>query len=177
MTSHVWQPKDPSKFFKHPLVVLYHPGGFVLGNRFSCEPDAHLFVKNFGAVVIASNYRRGHEYVFPKSTEDAWDTLIWATKNFSQFGADPKDGFIIGGMSAGGNVTAVMQLMARDEGLTPPLTGSIISVPFVVHTEAVPDRWRLVYKSFDAHQTAPIIPRKSITSFTGTIDTRASCAQ
>lgn len=72
MKARVWRPNKKSNNDKPPLVVMYHAGGFVLGNRFQCEVDARLVVKEFGVVVLAADDRRGPEFTFPKATEDAW---------------------------------------------------------------------------------------------------------
>lgn len=53
-------------------------------------------------------------------------------KNATSLGADPRSaGFIIGGGSAGGSITAVLAHLARDEQLDPPLTGQYLCVPAI----------------------------------------------
>lgn len=50
----------------------------------------------------------------------------------SKLGADPSHGFVIGGGSAGGNITAVLAHLARDKKLSPPLTGQYLAVPAIM---------------------------------------------
>lgn len=55
-----------------------------------------------------------------------------AAENATSLGADPlAAGFIVGGGSAGGNIAAVLAHLARDEHLSPPLTGQYLCVPAI----------------------------------------------
>ena len=56
--------------------------------------------------------------------------------------ADLKKGFIICGESAGGNLSAVLSHMARDDPFfhDSPLTGQFLCEPNVCHYEAYPER-------------------------------------
>ena len=63
------------------------------------------------------------EHPFPTGVNDCYDALLWATSNASTLNADPKQGLIVGGASAGGNITAVLALLSRDNKLSPPITG------------------------------------------------------
>lgn len=69
------------------------------------------------------------------------------------------NGFIVGGTSAGGNLSAVLSLLARDKGLQPALTGVYLGMPLIVHHDEVPDKFIASYKSRDELVEAAIIPR------------------
>lgn len=75
--------------------------------------------------------------------------LKWAAANAKTvLGADPSRGFLVGGGSAGGNIAAVLAHLARDEGLTPPLTGQYLCVPAITVFQSaaeVPARYRAEY--------------------------------
>lgn len=75
--------------------------------------------------------------------------------NASQLGADPSRGFIVHGESAGGNFAVILALLARDENLSPPLTGISASIPAVLAKEAVPERFKAEYLSLDQNKDAP----------------------
>lgn len=167
MKARVWRPGKRSNDDKAPLVVMVHAGGFVLGNRFQRETDARLFVKTFGAVVFAADYRRGPEFTFPKATEDAWDALTWAAEHASDLGADARKGFILHGQSAGAGIAAGLALMARDERLSPPLTGVLLCTPFILDFEAVPAVYKESYKSYDQCSDAPVLHKATLDSFKG----------
>jgi acetyl esterase/lipase len=76
--------------------------------------------------------------------------LNQAASNASALGASPHRGFIIGGGSAGGNIAAVLAHLARDEGLSPPLTGQYLCVPAITcmaPPESLPAPYRAEYLS------------------------------
>ena len=112
-----------------PLVVLYFGGGFVLGTPTSMADLARSLVKRFNAIVVAPTYRLAPEYRFPTSINDGDDTMQWIAKHaVDKLRADPKHGFVLGGVSAGANLTNVITHLARDRGMVPPITGNWLSV-------------------------------------------------
>ena len=80
-------------------------------------------------------------------------------------GADPSKGFIIGGTSAGGNITAVISLLARDEKLSPPVTGTLLMIPFYVAHQFIPESWKSEYKSWEQNKDAPILSQRACNLF------------
>ncbi|KAH8803465.1 Alpha/Beta hydrolase protein [Xylogone sp. PMI_703] len=153
-------PKEPS-----PLIVMYHGGGFVNGAPESEELTCRNFVQAFGAVCISATYRLAPEFPFPYAINDAWDALKWAAENAKSWGADPSAGFVIGGTSAGGNITAVLAHLARDEGLSPPLTGQYLAVPTVLTQKVIPEKYKEYYLSYEQNRNAPILPVAAIDMF------------
>ncbi|KXJ93312.1 Alpha/Beta hydrolase protein, partial [Microdochium bolleyi] len=118
----------------HPLIVMFHEGGFSMGDLTDEEVNCRVFSRDLRAVCVNMDYREDRvelapEVQFPTWSNDSWDALQWAAQNARSFGADPSLGFVIGGASAGGNITAVLAHLARDGGLSPPLTGQRISQP------------------------------------------------
>src|SRR5215831_2133366 len=98
-----------------PAIVYFHGGGHVIGSL-----DTHDFVaRNLcgGAetLVISVDYRMGPEHRFPAAVDDSFAALQWVHANAASLGANP--GRIgVHGDSAGGNLAAVVALMARDAG-------------------------------------------------------------
>lgn len=73
-----------------------------------------------------------------------------AAENASSLSADPSAGFIVGGGSAGGNIAAVLAHIARDEGLSPPLTGQYLCVPAItcfLPPDEMPEAYQAEYLS------------------------------
>lgn len=108
-----------------PLIVLWHGGGWILGSPTMVADMARELVKKFpGAVVIAPNYRLAPEHPWPASINDAWDSFNHIrTDSTVQALADVSTGFIIGGISAGASMALAFAHLARDERLTPKITG------------------------------------------------------
>lgn len=119
----------------------------------------------FGAVCISAAYQLAPEHPFPAAPKSAWDGLKWAAANAKSFGADPSLGFVVGGTSAGGNLTAVLSHLARDEQLSPPLTGQYLSIPALLPAAVVPDKYKEFYLSYEQNKNAPVLPQAAIDMF------------
>ncbi len=91
--------------------------------------------------------------------------MYQAAANASSLGADPSKGFITGGTSAGGNITAVVSLLARDEKLSPPVTGTLLMIPFYVAHQFIPESWKADYNSWEQNKYAPILSQKACNLF------------
>ncbi|USW58992.1 Putative alpha/beta hydrolase-3 [Septoria linicola] len=151
----------PSSGASGPLAVLFHGGGFLVGFPEMEGPAAVALVQNHNATVVSVDYRMAPEHVFPKAIEDSWDALKWVAVNAHTFGADPSKGFLLGGSSAGGNIAAVCSHLARDEKLSPPLTGIWLNYPVTVGPDAVPGHLQKDYQSNEQNATAPGIISKA----------------
>jgi acetyl esterase/lipase len=63
-----------------PLIVVYHGGGYCLGDLSNEEINCRNFAREFGAVCLNVDYRLGPEHKFPAAIEDSWDVLKWVSK-------------------------------------------------------------------------------------------------
>lgn len=116
-----------------PIIVMFHEGGWAMGDLTDEDQNCRLFARDLGAVCVNVDYRLAPEHQFPTGVYDAYDVVKWcaasARPDSSILPADPRQGFIVGGASAGGNLSAVVCQLGRDNGLTPPLTGQYLCVP------------------------------------------------
>jgi acetyl esterase/lipase len=167
MSGRVWRLTNPSE--NGPLIILFHPGGHVVGNHWICEADGRLLTQRLGCVCVAVDYRRGPEYPFPKAVEDTHDVVKWAAGFAGEIKADTSKGFVLYGVSAGANLAAVVALLARDEKLTPQLTGVMLASPFLFTPESVPDMYKPFYNSWDQCQESPIVNRKAMLALRGMV--------
>lgn len=134
-----------------------------MGNNQQLTPYARGLVKLFGATVVNTSYRLAPENPFPTAPHDTWDSLTWLAQNAASLGADPSVGFLLGGVSAGGNLTAVMAQKALDEKLSPPLTGLWLCVPLLFpHADIVPAQYRDVWFSREQNAEAPILDKDAV---------------
>ncbi|KAF4552435.1 Alpha/beta hydrolase fold-containing protein 13 [Elsinoe fawcettii] len=145
-----------------PLIVLLYGGGFVVGSNLQLGPYARALTALYGAVVVTLNYRLAPEHKFPTQLEDAWDSVSWIAKNPSAFGANLSAGFILGGVSAGGNLTAVVAQKAKDEGLAAPLTGLWVCIPVLLTDETVPEKYKHLFFSRKQNAEAPVFNIEAI---------------
>ncbi len=65
--------------------------------------------------MVSVDYRRAPEHKFPAAADDAFLAARWVADNAASIGADAGR-IAVGGDSAGGNLAAVVALMARDTG-------------------------------------------------------------
>jgi acetyl esterase/lipase len=152
-----------------PLVVFIHGGGFVLGGLEGEELNCRLFVQKLGCVCVNVDYRLAPEHPFPASVQDGWDAVKWAAANASKIGADPTKGFIVGGTSAGGNIAAVAGHLARDEKLSPPVTGLALLIPALTdhYLNNIDEKYAKEIVSYEQNRDAPVLPLKSMDLFIG----------
>ncbi|KAF2087625.1 hypothetical protein K490DRAFT_41525 [Saccharata proteae CBS 121410] len=153
----LWQPETPPKDGS-PLLVTYHGGGWCMGSPEMEEVNCVNCVQKFGVVAVGVDYRLAPEHAFPGPVQDSWDALKWIAEHAHDLKADPTQGFVVGGESAGGNLTIIMALMARDEKLNPPLTGAAPAIPSVCSKEAVPERFKKDYHSKEQNYNAACFP-------------------
>ncbi len=112
-----------------PILIYFHGGGFVLGNLGEFEPFCTFLAAGARCVVVSVGYRLAPESAFPAAVEDAWEAVCWAASSAGSFAADPAR-IAVGGDSAGGNLAAVVSLMARDAG-GPRLSHQTLICPWV----------------------------------------------
>jgi len=98
-----------------PAIVYYHGGGHVIGSIETHEPVARSLCSGVGAVVCSVDYRMGPEHKFPAAVDDCYAALKWVHDNAGSITVDPKR-LGVAGDSAGGNLAAVVALVARDAG-------------------------------------------------------------
>ena len=98
-----------------PLVVYYHGGGFVFGYLRMGDWLCGQVASRVGAVVVSVDYRLAPVHRFPAAVEDSYAALSWAAANSAgEVGAGGPLGVM--GESAGGTLSAVMCLLARERG-------------------------------------------------------------
>ena len=98
-----------------PLLVWYHGGGWVVGSLDSVDSTCRRMCVGSGAVVVSVDYRLAPEHKFPAAADDSYAATLWASQNAASLNADPTR-MAVGGESAGGNLAAIVPLMARDKG-------------------------------------------------------------
>lgn len=107
----IYTPSDETSL---PVLVWFHGGGWVVGDLESADATARHLCNESSSVIISIDYRLAPETKFPGASDDCYAATQWVSENASSLNADP-DKIAVGGDSAGGNLAAVVSLMARDK--------------------------------------------------------------
>jgi acetyl esterase len=110
-----------------PVLVFFHGGGFVIGSIELYDEFCRALTNGAGCIVISVGYRLAPEHNFPAAVEDCYAATKWVAVNAKAIGGDSAR-IAVGGDSAGGNLAAVVALMARDKG-TVPLVLQLLMYP------------------------------------------------
>jgi acetyl esterase len=102
-----------------PIVVYFHGGGWVMGNKDVYDGGARGLASSAKAMVISVDYRLAPEHKFPAAWLDALAAYRWALANARRFGGNPRL-VAVAGESAGGNLAVATAIAARDAGLQMP---------------------------------------------------------
>ncbi|KAH6985140.1 Alpha/Beta hydrolase protein [Ilyonectria destructans] len=150
-----------------PVVVIFHGGGFALGNLDNEEVSSRVIADSCHAAVFNVDYRLAPEHPFPVGLHDSYDVVKWIATNYESLKINPKRGFVVGGFSGGSNFAAVISQLARDERMDPPITGQLLSCPSVVNRNHVPEEYKDELQSVEQNANAPVINIKSLEIFEG----------
>lgn len=133
------------------MIVYIHGGGWTIGSPEDAERSCRDIVQKLGVVCLAPSYRQGPEDPFPTSINDVWDGLKWIAANAeSELEVSLSKGLVISGSSAGGNMAAIASHLARDEKLTPAITGVFLLASMIQPPEkkdALPEKYKDLYLS------------------------------
>jgi acetyl esterase/lipase len=100
---------------RNRILVFFHGGGWVLGNIDSYTTICAQMAKQTGHMVVSVDYRLAPEFPFPAAGEDCYAVTREIFALAGRLDVETEDITLIGD-SAGGNLAAVVSLMARDRG-------------------------------------------------------------
>jgi len=110
-----------------PGIVYFHGGGWVIGDLDTHDALCRTLANEAGARVVAVDYRLAPENKFPVAADDCYGATKWIEQNASALGIDPNR-VAVAGDSAGGNLAAVVCLMAKQKG-SPRLVYQLLIYP------------------------------------------------
>jgi acetyl esterase/lipase len=140
-----------------PVVLNFHGGGWVSGDVRQSEWWASSVAAEAGVAVVSVEYRLAPEHPFPGPPEDCYDATLWVAEHADELHVDPSRLAVMGD-SAGGNLAAVVSMMARDRG-RPAIAAQVLVYPSVELVEQLP--------SERENANAPILTSKDVANASG----------
>jgi acetyl esterase len=113
-----------------PSLVHLHGGGWVRGEVGTYDEFCKHLTDELDCLTFSVDYRRAPEHPFPAAVEDSYAATKWVAENADLFGGDSRLAVI--GDSAGGNLTAAVTLMARNQD-GPDIDHQVLIYPATNH--------------------------------------------
>lgn len=110
-----------------PVFMFFHGGGWVLGDYPTHERLVRDLVTGSGAVAVFVNYTPSPEAHYPTAINQAYSATKWVAEHGKEINVDGKR-LAVAGNSVGGNMAAVVALMAKDKG-TPAIKYQVLLWP------------------------------------------------
>lgn len=110
-----------------PVFMFFHGGGWVLGDYPTHERLVRDLVAGSGAVAVFVNYTPSPEAGYGVAINEAYAATRWVAEHGAQIGVDGKR-LAVAGNSVGGNMAAVISLMAKQKG-APALRSQVLLWP------------------------------------------------
>ena len=97
-----------------PVFMFFHGGGWVLGDFPTHERLVRDLVVYSGAVAVFVNYTASPEAHYPVAINEDYAATAWVAAHGAEIGIDGTR-LAVAGNSVGGNMAAVVSLMAKDK--------------------------------------------------------------
>ncbi len=97
------------------VFMFFHGGGWVLGDYPTHERLVRDLVVESGAAAVFPDYTPSPEAQYPTAIHQAYAATKWVSEHGPEVGVDSRKLAVVGN-SVGGNMAAVVSLMAKDEG-------------------------------------------------------------
>ena len=110
-----------------PVFMFFHGGGWVLGDFPTHERLVRDLVVGSGAAAVFVNYTPSPEAHYPVAINQAYAATKWVAEHGKEIHVDGKR-LAVAGNSVGGNMAAVVALMAKDKG-TPAIKFQVLLWP------------------------------------------------
>jgi acetyl esterase len=120
-----------------PLVIWFHGGGFVTGDIETHRSLCAEAARQLDLPVLLVGYRLAPEAPFPAAHDDAEAVCRWAAQNPAELELEIS-GLVLGGDSAGGNLTVTTTIALRDRPAAVPVLAQLAVYPSTDATRTYP---------------------------------------
>lgn len=119
-----------------PCLYSIHGGGYVLGSNDMDDARFDRWCQMYPCVGVSVEYRLAPETPYPGPLDDCYAGLRWTYDNAASLGID-RTRLGIGGISAGGGLSAALGLLARDRGEI-PVSFQLLECPMLDDRQTTP---------------------------------------
>lgn len=109
-----------------PTILFLHGGGFVIGDLDTHDNVCRRLARDVDAVVVSLDYPLAPEHPYPEAVEACYAALVFVAEHIDEFGGEASK-LVVGGDSAGGNLSAVCAQLARRDDL--PVAAQLLVYP------------------------------------------------
>ena len=152
-----YRPKGAGKDEVLPALVYFHGGGWVIGDLDTHDVVCRTLANGARCAVFSVEYRKAPEALFPAAVEDCFAVSKYVFENGKALKINANQ-IAVGGDSAGGNLAAVIALMARDAG------GPALSFQLLIYPGT--DQ-QMGHPSIDINGDGYLLTKKSMVYFRG----------
>jgi len=149
LPARIYTPVGPGPY---PVVVYFHGGEWVMGDKDSYDDGARGLAYYAKAVVVSVDYRLAPEHPFPAAWDDALAAYRWVLKHAPEIQADPQR-VALAGENSGGTLALATAIAARDAGLPRPV--HVLAIYPITQTS-------LTTPSYLENATAPPLSRATM---------------
>ena len=107
------RPKGVTK--KLPVFIFIHGGGWILGDYPTHKRSVRDLVVASGYAAVFVNYTPSPEAHYPQAINEIYASAKWVSEHGNEINVDGKNMAVVGN-SVGGNMSAVLCLMAKEKG-------------------------------------------------------------
>ncbi len=139
-----------------PIIFYIHGGGWVMGNEVTHARLIRQLADEVQAAVVFPVYIPSPEAQYPQTTNDLFGVLQYISEYGAKYNLDT-DRLAVAGDSVGGNMAAVMTLMAKKNENTPKIDFQLLFYPV---TDASFEN-----ESYETYSEGPWLTRKAMEWF------------
>ena len=144
-----------SENIKLPIVMYFHGGGWVLGNKETHDRLIRQIAIGARVAVVFVNYTPAPEAKFPTQINQAYDATLYMYNNANKFNLDANKMIIVGD-SVGGNMSIAVALMAKQRNI-PKIQYQILLYPVTCTS--------LETESYKKFENGPWLTKKAMAWF------------
>jgi len=98
---------------KLPVIIYFHGAGWVMGDRSTHDRLVRELAVGSNAALVFVDYSRSPENRYPVAIEEDYAVTKYVAEHAAEFNVDASK-LAVAGDSVGGNMTAVVTLLAKD---------------------------------------------------------------